>query len=330
MIIVFFVLGAALALGLSFLEGSDAKKTERGDANLRNELRRSHEIEFEGAKYRLKKGLTTILLMGIDQYADDVDVNPVYNTLPYRYRHGGQSDFLRLLVVDDTAKQIRQVAIDRDTITPITILDIYGKPSGQRSVQLTLQHSFGDGKEQSDQLTVDAVSNLCFGLPIDHYFALNMDGIAELNDWLGGVTVPIEEDFSSVDPTLVQGETMKLTGEQAEHFLRARYTMEIATNEQRMARQTTYLKNAQDLLRARLASDMNSAENFYDSLNSYFTTDMSKGTLSNIAYSTNEYEALEVEQPEGEHVPEDGYMTFHVDEHSLMETILRTFYDKVE
>jgi hypothetical protein len=76
---------------------------------------------------------------------------------------------------------------------------------------------------------------------------------------------------------------------------------------------------------------VNSAENFYDSLNSYFTTDMSKGTLSNIAYSTNGYEAKEVVTPEGEHIAsDDGFMEFHVDEQSLLDAIVQTFYDKVE
>jgi hypothetical protein len=109
-------------------------------------------------------------------------------------------------------------------------------------------------------------------------------------------------------------------------------TMNVGTNEARMERQKVYLQSAQDILRARLASDMNSAENLYDSLNSFFTTDMSKGTLSNIAYSTNDYEALEVVTPAGEHVrSEDGKFTeFHVDEHSLLEAIVKTFYDKVE
>ena len=131
-IIGFFLLGGLLAFALFFFEGMEQKNTERGDANLRNELARSKEIEFERERYRLKKGLTTILLMGIDQYRDDED-DPIYQTLLFRNRHGGQSDFMRLLVIDDVAKEIRQIAIDRDTIAPIQILDVYGKPSGKRS-----------------------------------------------------------------------------------------------------------------------------------------------------------------------------------------------------
>jgi LCP family protein required for cell wall assembly len=235
------------------------------------------------------------------------------------------------VVIDDDAKKIYQIAIDRDTMTPIRILGILGDVSSTRTEHLSLSHAFGDGKEQSCEFTVEAVTNLLFGLPIDHYFALNMDGISELNDWLGGVTVYVEDDFSQVDPTIVQGENVTLHGDQAEIFVRERKSMNVGTNEGRMARQKLYLQSAQDILRAKLAGDMDAAENFYDSLNLYFTTDMSKGTLSNIAYSTNEYEALEAVQPEGEHmINDDGFMEFHVDEQSLLRTIVETFYDKVE
>jgi hypothetical protein len=59
---------------------------------------------------------------------------------------------------------------------------------------------------------------------------------------------------------------------------------------------------------------------------------MSKGTLSNVAHSTNGYEAMEVVTPAGEHAmdEDDRFMEFHVDEQSLLSAIVQTFYDKVE
>ena len=47
---------------------------------------------------------------------------------------------------------------------------------------------------------------------IDFYVAMNMDGISELNDLAGGVTVTLEDDFSSIDPAMTKGTTLPLHG----------------------------------------------------------------------------------------------------------------------
>ena len=63
-----------------------------------------------------------------------------------------------------------------------------------------------------------------------------MDEIAQLNHVIGGATVTIEDDFSDVDSSLVQGETITLTDEQAYNFLSARMNVGDGENESRMRR----------------------------------------------------------------------------------------------
>ena len=63
-----------------------------------------------------------------------------------------------------------------------------------RTERISLSHCFGKGKEDSCQLTVEAVSNLLYDVPVDFYIALNLDGISELNDLLGGIEVTLEID----------------------------------------------------------------------------------------------------------------------------------------
>lgn len=50
------------------------------------------------------------------------------------------------------------------------------------------------------------------GESVDFYVAMNMDGISELNDLAGGVTVTLEDDFSSIDPAMTKGTTLTLPG----------------------------------------------------------------------------------------------------------------------
>lgn len=114
--------------------------------------------------------------MGIDQASDAAVSNG---------RNGGQADFLRLVVIDSEADTVSQIQIDRDTMTPITILGVLGNRSGVRTTQICLAHSFGDRGAESCELTVEAVSNLLLGTQIDDYIAMNLDGVSVLNDWGG-------------------------------------------------------------------------------------------------------------------------------------------------
>jgi len=81
-----------------------------------------------------------------------------------------------------------------------------------------------------------------YGIEIEQYFAFTIDAITIVNDLVGRVTVTVEDDFSNVDPTLIQGTTVALTDNYMEHFIRKR--MNISDEPayiNRMNRQQVYL-----------------------------------------------------------------------------------------
>ena len=279
-------------------------------------------IEVDATTYLPRQNVTTLLLMGIDRNE---------NVYAGNNRNGGQADFLRLLVLDADAQRITQVQLDRDTMTPITILGVLGNKSGTRNAQLCLAHGFGDGGEQSCELTVEAVSNLLLGTKIDFYMALDMEGIGVLNDWVGGVTVTLEDDFSALDPTMTEGKTLTLTGEQAEIYVRGRRSVGVGTNEARMARQEEYIAQLTDLLDVKLTQEQSAIGAFYDALEPYLTTDLSRGRLINEFWAAREYERAPLVEPEGNYqIGEDGFMQFLADEESLQKIVLELFYQEVQ
>ena len=106
-------------------------------------------------------------------------------------------------------------------MTQIQILGVTEEPAGSFTGQLALAHTYGSGEEDSCENTVLAVSNLLYGMEIDHYVSLTMDGVALLNDLVGGVPVEVLDDFSGIDDSLVQGETVTLRGRQALTYVRS-------------------------------------------------------------------------------------------------------------
>lgn len=308
-------------IGGRWLEHRMEKPEARGDAHLRQELEDIPEIEVDGHTYRLRQHLTTILLIGVDKVSDADTKNT--------YRNGGQADFLRLLVIDAKEKQIQQIPIDRDTMTPITILGALGNRTGMRTERIGLSHGFGKGKDDSCQLTAEAVSNLLYGVPIDFYIALNLDGISELNDLLGGITVTLEDDFSDLDPTMTKGSTLTLKGDQAEFFVRNRMSVGVGTNESRMMRQQIYLSEVQKKIKERLQGDSNAAGQLFDALEPFLVTNFTRGRLINEAYAAKDYGMGEPFRINGEHIiDKEGFMQFMADEEDVKDIVLSVFYEK--
>ncbi len=308
-----------LYLGGQWLEKRNEKPETSGDHTMRYAY--SGLLDYEGATYRRRGNITTVLLMGIDRDNQSTSVG---------YRNGGQADFLRLLVLDAGAKKLTQIQIDRDTMTPITVLGVLGDKAGMRTAQVCLSHGFGNGREQSCELTVEAVSNLLCGIPIDFYMSMNLDGISTLNDLLGGVEVTLEDDFSAIDPAMTQGTTLTLMGDQAEYYVRTRMSIGVGTNEARMVRQEQYISKVTELLNAQLSENREFIGTVYDELATYLITNINRGRLINMAWAAKDYERTIV-KPEGYHeVGADGFMQFHADEAALQRIIVELFYDKLK
>lgn len=312
------LLAAAVLLGLyqggRWLETRGNHPEPRG--NYQDRKADEAVVTYNGTAYRQRKSLTSILLMGIDHASGE---------------KGGQADFLQLLVIDDSERTVQRLPIDRDTMTPITVLGVLGNRSGVRTAQISLSHGFGDGQAESCELTAEAVSNLLLGSPVDFYLAMNMDGIAALNDLAGGVTVTLEDDFSALDPAMTKGTTLTLHGEQAEIYVRSRRSVGVGTNEARMARQEQYVARLFALLDARLKTDPDASGALFDRLSAYLTCNMSRGRLVNAVWAAKDYARMEPLRIAGKHrIGGDGFMQFYADEASLYEAVLKLFYEEAK
>ena len=265
--------------------------------------------------------LTTILLIGYDHYA-----NGQIEEEPSQYHLGGQSDFLLLLVIDHKNQQIHQLQFDRDTMTPIKLV------------------AADDGAE------------------IDYYISMDISGINKLNELVGGVTVTIpNDDLLALDPTLKGGETIKLTGMQAEYFTRTRYDTAEPTNEARMARQRIYLNSLETLLEEKIRANVNYVNTLLNEMGMIFdrtttldsgfgfTTDDATGTaitdttdhylmanvsIDNLALLANrvmDYEVLDVETLNGVHsLGSDEHIHFDLYENEALNWTLKTFYTEAD
>lgn len=313
---------AALCIGKQL----DTKwKAEEPKGDLSTRFTPTPTIEYKGSSYIPKTHIRTILLLGTDHYSDEEEQEN-------SFQNGGQADFILLLVIDDAEKKITPIQIDRDTMADITVLGVLGNETGTRHAQICLAHGFGDGKERSCLLQRDAVCRLMPGVSIPYYIAMSMDGIATLNDSVGGVTVEIKDDFTALDPSMQVGSTITLKGIQAEYFVRNRMNIGIGTNEARSLRQTEYWKQLIDTVDEKLHSenDTDFIHILLNQLNPYLTTNIKQGKIINEIWNDRNYGREDIIHPQGSYrYGEDGFVEFHIDGYAFKEMMMNLFYQKV-
>lgn len=260
---------------------------------------------------------TNVLVIGVDK--EEIASENIF-------RSGGQADFLMLLSVDRRNQTITPIHIDRDTIADVKVYSPFGHAAGVNRMQICLSYAFGNSNELNCANTIWAVERLLRGISIDQFLTLDMTGITILNDALGGVQVTLEEDFSHLDPEMVQGSTLTLRGKQAEYFVRGRHEIGDQTNRQRMARQRVFLENMTELFNQKAEKDSDFILSLFDALEGHMYTSMDNDWLNRQLYVLQNYRQKEIMNIEGEHqIGRDGYMEFHVADDALKRLIRNVF-----
>lgn len=274
-------------------------------------------LEHNGKSYELRNHIETVLVIGVDKFSDSIDQSS--------YNNDQQADFLMLLVIDNEQKTCSALHLNRDTMTDVTVLGVGGTAVGTVNQQIALSHTYGSGGEDSCENTVDAVSKLLCGVKIDHYVSLTMDAVQILNDMVGGVTVTVLDDLSSMDEELKQGETVNLMGEQALIYVRNRYGLNDSSNASRMERQQQYLK-ALYLKTLEYVEDHDSFSTEAEiRLSNHMISDCNLTQMDSIFDDVVEYDVSNFYSLEGELTVGEKFMEFYPDENAKKELIISLF-----
>ncbi len=138
-----------------------------------------------------------ILLLGID--------NGAYG----RPTEDGRSDTMLLLTSNPTEKKAQLLSIPRDTYTEIVGMNYYDK----------INHAYAYGQAK---MAINSVEKL-FDTSIDFYMEINMSGLMEFVDAVGGIEVTSPLTFTYEGRSFEEGKKELLDGESALRFARMRY-----------------------------------------------------------------------------------------------------------
>ncbi|MBR4758990.1 MAG: LCP family protein [Lachnospiraceae bacterium] len=292
------------------------KQSTQGNADQEPEREIEGTLVFGDTEYNYYDSLETYLVIGTDGSGNDAED-------PEEYK-GDMADFLVLLVIDKTAQTYSAVQINRDTMMEVPIVNADGSAHASADQQICTAHWYGGNAQMGDENTVNCVSTLLGGIEINGYYTMNMDHIKELNHAVGGVDVIIEDDFSQDDPSLVMGETIHLTDEQAVSFIRGRMTVGDGQNTSRMRRQSVYMNAFYEKVKQMTHEDPAFINNLYKDMMSLASTNMNGNDVSRITNSILTFAGKGLKTIEGKQelgkVASDleDHVMFYADETSII------------
>ncbi len=275
-------------------------------------------VVYNGQTYELNKNMTNILCIGVDkENLDNAGSNTVNG-------ENGQADVLILVAMDTSTGKTTMINISRDTMTDVAIYSASGYYVETVKEQICLSYAYGNGKESSCSNTVTAVERLFYNIPINSYFALDLEGIAALNDAVGGVDVVSPETIGNFK----EGESYHLMGKEAENFVRYRDMETLEANSKRMQRQQIYLDSFINTVLQQTKEDITTPINLFNASSPYSCTNLNPSKICYLTQnmlSHNGMNMTTVSVP-GELKKGEVYTEFYVNEDEFYKLIIDTYY----
>lgn len=234
-----------------------------------------------------QKDSFSVLLMGIDTG----DLGRVEQ---------GRSDTMMVATISPQDNQTTVVSIGRDSY-----VDIVGHGTTDK-----INHAYAFGGPAMAMNTVEKFLDI----PIDHYVSINMAGLKELVDAVGGIEVDNEITFSQDGFDFAIGRT-SLNGEQALAYSRMRY--EDPNGD--YGRQERQRKIVEGIVKKVLSLDgITQYQTILNAVEQNMKTDMSFDDIRTLAFNyRSAFQTIKQDQLQGEGFMQDGISYQRVSDEEL-------------
>ncbi|MDT3925651.1 LCP family glycopolymer transferase [Staphylococcus saprophyticus] len=236
----------------------------------------------------------TIALFGVDSNAE-------------RNANGGgqRSDTIMVLSVNPEKKTTEIVSIPRDTQA-----DIVGKGTTEK-----INHAYAYG---GPDMAVKSLEKL-LNVPIYHYATIDMDGMQDMIDTVGGITVTSNATFSYDGYQFTEGERSKMDGKEAMAFIRSRKEDGAGGDFGRQERQQLVIQGLANKLTS--VSSITHFNSLMNHVEDNVKTDLSVGELNKVRSNYKDAnDNVNRHQLEGQGgIQDDGLYYFVPSENSLNE-----------
>jgi LCP family protein required for cell wall assembly len=285
-------------------------------------------IEYKGHTYKYNDDMLSMAFLGIDQRT----MKNVKQT-----DFVGASDADIVVAINTKTGETKVISVPRDTMVDVDIWSTSGIFLRTQKTQLCLAYAYGDGGNKSCANAVTSISRVLYNVPIQKYYALDLDGIKKLNDAIGGVTV--NALYSLPEYGIKYGDTVTLVGDMAEAYVRTRDMDDIEASLNRSERQIQYVKAFAEQALPAVVKDFSTISRLYNTADKYSQKNI---TLNNATYlgslllskGVTEFKTYSIKgtmkAADDPLIPDVVYAEFYPDEDQLMEVVLDVFYTQID
>lgn len=317
LVIVLLVIGAIAAAGWGFVNHSVNQGKKKIEEKTEKVIKaKGDTITYNGKKYALNKHMATVAFIGFDGRNNDDGTQK------------GQSDTVMVVALNTDTGEARGIIIPRDSMVAV---DTYsnGSFAGQVTEQLCLQFAYGTDGDNSSALTAAAASRVLDNIPVDYYYTLNIEGVAPINDSIGGVTLVPTQTVPGT--SVVEGQETTLFGTTAEKYVQWRDTTNLTSSLDRTARQVSYVQAFASKVLNSAKSNPAMLISLYQAMGDYTWTNLGLDEFSYLATTMLEHglTSFDVVTLQGTMQQGDTFAEFYLDQDNVKQTVVDTFYHPV-
>lgn len=315
------VLAVAVAAGAIYINQSIARGRKAFEDSMNQAIEeKGKTVEYNGKTYALNEHMISVAFIGFDnRTTSSASGNDV----------AGQSDTIMVIALNTDTGKATGIVIPRDSMVDVDTY-ISGNYNGTHTMQICLQYSYGSTSEESSELVARCASRVLYGMPIDYYFTLNVEGVGPLNDAVGGVTLVPVQSVPSVG--IAEGVETTLYGKTAERYVQFRDTSTLTSSLDRQRRQVSYLKAFTSKVLQNATGDPAALLNLYQTAQDYTWTNLGFDQFSYLASTmlANGMTSFDVVTLDGEMGEGETYAEFHLNQDAVYQTVLDTYYTPVD
>ncbi|MBT1165558.1 LCP family protein [Bifidobacterium simiarum] len=184
-------------------------------------------LTYEGKRYVLNKNIVTFMFLGFDG----------------RNKNGmdGQTDVIMVAAFDTKSGKATIITVPRDSMvsSPYYVGNV--KLQDNMAMPICLSYAFAGGGDRGRAVVAQKVSEILGGVAIPYHYMLDYNGLPEINDAVGGVTLtPIQ---TIPDTSIEKGRQITLRGWESERYIRWRDHTTLQSPLDRQHRQVHYAKS---------------------------------------------------------------------------------------
>lgn len=278
-----------------------------------------HEAIYNDNKYTYNTSIISILFMGIDTKDSEKQ---------------GQADIIQILLLNRESKTIQVLSLSRDIMTDIKLFDVEHNELGWHKQHLGLAYSYGDSRASGCMLMAQAISKMMGGIPITNYVSMDLNTLPKVQNIVGELEVTLPNDsLLSINEEWKEGETVTLTSENIEEYVRSRDINADFSNNYRMERQKAYgiayFKKIKEMLENNFDETV---KDIYNACND-MTTNISFNDIKTFSEMILEYNFdynNDYYMLKGDNVSGEIHDEFELDQDYLKELIIKLFYKEEE